>query len=357
MPAMCSALDAPVVTSLFDADLTYTELDNIDVQPSILNRFAWLRRNHRWAFPIMAPAFAIRQPDALTTLIGSTGWAHFSRPKGRSVIYWYAPARWLYQAEAYVGNGTKGAIVHALSPLLRHWDKRAVNRADAHLAVSTAVAKRLKSIYGIEAKVLHPPLTFTGIPTRDSTTVTDPEPGYLLAVSRFLPYKNLDVLIEAMRLLPQHTLVIVGSGPEAERLRTMAGDNVRFTGYVDDDELAQLYQDCLCHVSAAHEDFGLTPLEAALFGRPTLAWRGGGFLDTIVDGTTGILVDSPTPIDVAAGVSRLEQQEWDPATLKEHAETFRTPVFAEKLRSLLEGPGERISVSGTAFASSTQRTP
>lgn len=332
---MTRALDAPVLTSLYDPDLTYAEVAELDVRPSFINRIGWLRRNHRWAFPVMAPLFALRRPDAETTLIGSIGWAHFSRPTGRSVIYWYAPARWLYQADVYVGQGVKGTMVRALSPALRFWDQRAANRADAHLAVSTAVAERLKSIYGIEATVLHPPLTFSGVPTPDPVLGDDLKAGYLLAVSRFLSYKNLDVLIEAMPLLPEHTLVIVGSGPEEKRLRDLAGDNVHFTGYVSDDELAQLYRDCLCHVSAAHEDFGLTPLEAALFGRPTVAWRGGGFLDTIIDGTTGILVDKPTPTDFAAGVTRLEQQDWDGSKLKEHAATFRTPAFAERLRSIL----------------------
>ena len=334
VPAMSRALNAPVLTSMYDPDLTYAELSELDVRPSLLNRFGWLRRNHRWAFPLMAPLFALRRPDAATTLIGSIGWAHFSRPKGRSVIYWYAPARWLYQADVYVGNGIKGTMVRALSPLLRYWDQHAAHRADAHLAVSTAVAERLEAIYGIEATVVHPPLTFAGVPTQDPVSL-DVKPGYLLAVSRFLSYKNLDVLIDTMRLLPDHTLLIVGSGPEEKRLRDLATDNVRFTGYVSDDDLAQLYRDCLCHVSAAHEDFGLTPLEAALFGRPTVAWRGGGFLDTIIDGSTGILVDRPTSTDFAAGIARLEQQDWDGSKLKEHAATFRPPAFTERLRSML----------------------
>lgn len=334
--AMSPAIGAPVMTSLFDAELTYPELSELDIRASFLNVFGWLRKNHRWSFPFMALSFALRKSNAETTLIGSIGWGHFIRSRGRSIIYWYAPARWLYQSDVYLGGGAKGMLVRSLSPLLRRWDQHAVKRADGHLAVSTAVAARLKTIYGIDATVLHPPLTFAGEPTQDSSTLVGPKPGYLLAVSRFISYKNLHVIVETMKLLPHLTLVIVGTGPEEQHLRSLAGDNVQFTGCVDDDELAQLYQDCLCLVSVAHEDFGLTPLEAALFGRPAVAWRKGGYLDTIVDGKTGILIDSPSTVDLAAGISKLEEKEWDRDKIRDHAIAFRTPAFTERLTAILE---------------------
>ena len=176
------------------------------------------------------------------------------------------------------------------------WDKNAAASADAYLANSTVVAERIRSIYGIDAEVVPPPPAITA--DGPSEPISGLEPGYLLCVSRLLPYKNVDVVVEAASALPDERLVIAGTGPMEHALRLRATSNVTFTGIVTDPQLRWLYANCRALIAASYEDFGLTPLEAASFGKPTAALRWGGFLDTIEEGRTGVYFDQPTTLAV-----------------------------------------------------------
>ncbi len=328
--------DAPIHTSFFDGERTHADVRRRHIVPSPLNRLGALRRNHRWAFPVLAPLFDRVRPGADLTILSTIGWAHFAKPTGTSVAYWYAPARWLHQRDVYVrprssGGGWRGAAVSAFEPWLRRRDRDAVARIDHHLAISTAVAERLQAIYGIEATIIHPPVELTRHAAIESIPVLGLPSDFVLAVSRFMSYKNLDRLIEAMALLPDRHLVIVGDGPEEEHLRAMAGSNVTFVGSISDAELVWCYERCDGHATVAYEDFGLTPLEAASFGKPTLALRAGGFLDTIEPGTTGVFVDSLDTIEIASGIEDLVTTAWDEAAICAHADEFSVDRFAHEL--------------------------
>lgn len=330
--SMARLLDAEIRTSFYDPAATHSDVSECRVRPSVVNRIAWFRSHHRWSFPILAPLFSAMRPAADTTVLSTIGWAHFARPRGRTVAYWYAPARWLYQTDVYVGRNLKGRLVRALVPSLRWLDRRAVRRIDHHLAVSTEIAKRVEALYGIEANVVHPPVSFRAEPE----PIDGIAPGFLLSVSRFLSYKNLDAVIQAMDLRPDLRLVIVGRGPDETRLRAMAGPNVRFVGQPTDDQLSWLYQRSVGLVTAAHEDFGLTPLEGAMFGTPTAALRAGGFLDTIVEGTTGIFFDHPEMAAIADAIDELLERSWDADTLRNQAARFSEAAFAHDFASALD---------------------
>ena len=334
VPVIAAALDAaPVHTALHEPSLTHAEVAEIEVRAGPLNRVRWLRFNHRWAFPLLASEFWSKRPAAEVTLFSTVGWAHLARARGRSVAYWYAPARWLYEIDLYVGTGLKGRAVRSLAPILEKVDRRAVSRIGKHLAISTSVAQRLRDVYGVEATVVHPPVTFQGQPE----PMVNIEPGYFLAVSRLLSYKNIDVVIAAMRHLPDRKLVVVGVGPEQDRLEAMAGDNVTFVGQVSDDQLAWLYQSCTGLVTVAYEDFGLTPLEAGLFGKPSVALEEGGFLDTIIDGSTGLFVRDLDPRDLAMTMEKLESSHWDGDLIRRHARRFSVEGFMRNIRAHCQG--------------------
>ena len=161
------------------------------------------------------------------------------------------------------------------------------------------------------------------------------EPGFWLTVARLLPYKNVDAIVAAFASMPTRGLVVAGDGPERERLASGAPRNVTFVGSVDDPRLRWLYEHCVGMVAASHEDFGLTPLEAAAFGKATVALRFGGYLDTIVDGQTGVLVDGPDSAGLADGVRRLEADYPDANLLAAHAARFHGDAFAEKMRAVV----------------------
>jgi glycosyltransferase involved in cell wall biosynthesis len=325
---------APLHTSLYEPGATFPDFAAVEVRTLPLNRLAPLRRSHRLALPLLAPAFSRLRIDADVVICSSSGWAHGAQVEGRKIVYCHTPARWLYQPERYLRGRAVGLrrVAAALRPRLVRWDKAAATSADLYLANSSAVAARIADIYGIEAEVLPPPPALT--PVGAATPFEGLEPGFALCVSRLLPYKNVDAVVRAFAALPQERLVVAGTGPDAAALHALATPNVTFHGRVEDEELRWLYRHCLALVAASHEDFGLTPLEAATFGKPSAVLRWGGFLDTVEEGGTGIFFETPTPSAVAEAVRELRAQRWDEQAIRAHAGCFSEARFIERIRAV-----------------------
>jgi glycosyltransferase involved in cell wall biosynthesis len=331
---------APLYTSLYDAKGTYPEFADVDVRPSPLNRLPVLRSHHRAALAFLAPTFTAMRVDAEVSLCSSSGWAHGVSATGRKVVYCHAPARWLYQTDRYLGTrggGSVGQLVRqsalgAIRRRLESWDRAAAASADRYLVNSSSSGEAVRRIYGIDAEVLAPP------PAVDSTGARRPiegiEPGYWLCVSRLLPYKNLDLVIEAVRASGGR-LLIVGDGPERGRLESLGRGEVVFLRGLGDDQLRWCYANCRALVTASYEDFGLTPLEVAAFGKPTAAPRLGGFIDTVVDGRTGVFFDRPEAGLIAAAMERVAATAWDADVLAAHAASFGEARFAARLREVV----------------------
>jgi glycosyltransferase involved in cell wall biosynthesis len=254
------------------------------------------------------------------------------------IVYCHNPARWLYQTDEYLGGAAwrspLGPPLLALRPLLRRWDRTRASQADVYLANSRVVQRRIETTYGREAELLPPPHGM------DATAAREPvpelagwEPGYALVVSRLLPYKNVDAVIEAVRSTGRR-LVVVGRGPEEGRLRATLPDHVALLGGLSDAQLRAVYADAGVLVAASHEDFGLTPLEAAAFGVPAVALRGGGFLETVVEGETGLFFDRPEPGLIASALAAHDRQAWEPDRLRRRAEQFGEARFIERIRSI-----------------------
>ena len=333
---------APLYTSLYDPAGTFPELADVDVRPSRLDRVPGLRRHHRAAFPLLARTFSSMTVDADVSLCSSSGWAHGVATTGRKVVYCYTPARWLYQTDRYLGKRASDAVSERVlkqaalglfRKRLESWDRVAATSADRYLVVSRASAEAVRDLYGIEAEVLAPPTAIDAVgPLRP---VPDLDPGYWLCVSRLLPYKNLDLVIEAVRASPGARLVIVGDGPERARLEMLAGPGVRFLRGLGDDQLRWCYANCKALLTASYEDFGLTPLEAAAFGKPTAAPHLGGFLDTIVQGRTGVFFERPEAALIAEAMGYVHDIAWDGEVIAAHAAGFNEARFAARLREVV----------------------
>jgi glycosyltransferase involved in cell wall biosynthesis len=326
---------APLYTSLYEAETTFPQFSELDVRTMPLDRIGLLRRRHRLALPTLAPAFSRLNVPADVAVCSSSGWAHGAHVEGRKVVYCHAPARWLYQGDRYLRRaGLAGRLaLQGLRRPLERWDRRAAASADRYLANSTATARQIERVYGIEAEVVHPPVS---LDTRGGTSeVEGVEPGYVLSVARLLPYKNVDRVAAAFRLLPDERLVVVGTGPELENVRAAAGSNVVLLGAVQDAELRWLYEHASALVSASYEDFGLTPLEVAAFGKPTAALRFGGFLDTVLEGETGVFFDTPSPRAIAEAISDVLRRTWDDALIRSHAASFSEERFGERMRAIV----------------------
>lgn len=326
---------ATIHTTLYDPEGTFPEFRDADVRVSALNRIGPLRRHHRAALPFLPFAASRLRIDADLVIASSSGWAHAFPTTGRKLVYCHAPARWLYQSERYLGGDPRrspvGLALLALRAPLRRWDRRAARTGDVYLANSNVVRERIREAYGIDATVLPPPFAVDTSGEREPVPeVADWTGGFHLVVSRLLPYKNVDRVIDAFADLPGR-LLVVGAGPLLDRMRATAPDNVRVATRLTDAQMRWAYDHAVALIAASHEDFGLTPLEAGAFGKPTIALRAGGYLDTIREGVNGAFFDEPTAAAIRQAI-RDHDREWDPAAIGRHVDAFSPWRFAERLQ-------------------------
>jgi len=310
-----------------------------------LNHVPLFRRDHRAALPFLPFAARSLRIDADVVVASSTGWAHGFPTTGRTLVYCHSPARFLYLADEYLGaparSSARGLALLALRPALVRWDQRAAHRAAAYLCNSTVVRDRIRRVYGLEAEVLAPPAGVdpTG-PQAPVPGLADWSDGYYLVVSRLLPYKNVRQVVEAFRGLEQR-LVIVGRGPLRDELAASLPPNARLLGGLGDAQLRWVYAHAKALLAPSFEDFGLTPLEAGAYGKPTLALHGGGYLDTVVRGRNGSFFETPDAPAIAAAVRASEEARWDPDDITDCVAQFGEERFVRRLRAVVEGLAPR----------------
>lgn len=330
--------EATIYTTLYHPDDTYAEFRSAKIVTSPLNRIPLFRRDHRLALALLPHASSMLKIPADIVIVSSTGWAHGFHMPGKVFVYCHSPARWLYLTEQYLGRpawqSPVGWGLTLLKPFLRWWDGRAAKRADKYVANSTVVRQRLKDVYGIEAEVFHPPhsvdISGERTPVRGIEDFVQ-QGGHFLIVSRLLPYKNVGEAIEAFRYLDERLLVI-GAGPLAADLRESCPANVKIIEHLTDAQMRWAYSLCRAVIAPSHEDFGITPLEAGAWGKPTIALRGGGYLDTIVEGITGRFIERPSAQFIRDAVESFDPARWDPEAIRAHANTFSEERFRERLR-------------------------
>lgn len=332
--------DARVYTALYEPDQTYEGFRHHSIHTLPINRIGLFRRHHRLAMPFMAPSFSRLKITADTVICSSSGWSHGTRVTGRKIVYCYSPAKWLYEPSRYFRGrlifGALGRIgTAAMRPFLTRWDRRAASTADRYLTLSTWIRESIARIYGIQARIISPPHSID--PEGPQRAVQGIDPGYFLCVARLVPYKNVSAVVEAFRALPDERLVVVGDGPERRQIQALAGENVRVVSSVGDEELRWLYANCKLLIAVAYEDFGLTPVEAAAFGRPSLVLRWGGYLDTVVADATGRFIERPTPDAILAGIEEAASATFDPDVVRAHASRYSENEFISELVQIVEG--------------------
>lgn len=259
------------------------------------------------------------------------------------MVYCHTPARWIYLLEEYLGKDwwrePHGVLATILRPWLRAWDFRAMARREVYLGNSTVVTERIRRIYGRDdVGLVHPPHdvdTLGAIQPVPGIEDWADDQGYFLVVSRLLPYKNVDAVVKAAEMAGQR-LLVVGRGPHEAHLKAMAGPNVRFARDLSEPQLRWAYAHAISLVAVSYEDFGITPLEASAWGKPTIAIQAGGYLDTIVDGVNGFFAQSPEATDVAEAMTQVLRHTWDPSTLKSHAEKFSEKRFAAEISTWVD---------------------
>lgn len=322
-------------TAAWNRTATYPQFLEHEVHTTPLDRVPAVRRDHRLGLPFYAPVFSAMRIDADVVVCSSSGWSHAVRTKGKKLVYCHNPARWLYQPEQYLREAPKvvrGGMA-LLAPALRRWDARAASSVDRYVANSTVVAERIQTTYGVIAEVVPPPAAV--LPEGEQEPVPSLAGGFLLVVARLQPYKNVDVVVRAVRQLPGERLVVVGKGPDLARLQGLAGPETVFLQDVPDAQMRWLYASSRLLVAASHEDFGLTPLEAGAFGKPVVALRWGGFLDTVQEGVTGEFFDEPSVGPLLAALRRALGKDYDLTRIAAHQERFSRARFMRRMRELV----------------------
>ncbi len=243
-------------------------------------------------------------PSGAVVICSSSGWSHGIKTSAPKIVYCHNPARWLHQSDEYLSqHGTVVRTALRLSkPLLLAWDRRNAHTADKYLANSSGVAERILRAYGIEAEVLAPPVAW--MVDADRLALPGVDPGFYLTVARGRAYKNVLIVCEAIEEMEDARLVVVGELPIRSGGRAWS-PRIRNFSNILDAELRWLYANCLATVTAAYEDFGLTPLEGNAFGKPAAVLRAGGFLDTLREGVTGSFIHSVSLEAVAQALREL----------------------------------------------------
>jgi glycosyltransferase involved in cell wall biosynthesis len=332
---------APVYTSLHDPSVTGDLVDASRVHASALRYLPGSSRYFRFLAPLYPSVFEGFDLSAYDLIVSTTtAWAKGVRfrPDAIHVCYIHTVSRFAFAYDEYVGGfsalGPKGGfrarVARPVVESLIRWDVAAARRPTAFIANSRNVADRVRRYYGREAFVAHCPVDI------DRFAVGDGAGDYMLVVSRLLPYKRVDIAIEACRLANMR-LLVVGSGPAETALKALAVDTrTEFLGAVPDAELARIVGAARAVILPGEEDYGLVPLEANASGRPAIAYGRGGALETIVPGATGEHFDEPLPSSLATVLARFDPTRYDPAVLRAHAESFGPERFKATFGTLVD---------------------
>jgi glycosyltransferase involved in cell wall biosynthesis len=331
--------DAVIYTTLYEPDATYPEFKSVDIRVSWLNRIGFFRRNHRLALLLLPFATRSLKPKADVIVISTSAFAQAVTADSPKLVYCHTPPRFVYLADEYVGDGLTAkalaVILKIARPFLRALDQRAAKTASNYIANSNIVRERIKSVYEISADVVFPPHSIDiSLPAEEISEVTSKFSGedFYLVVSRLLPYKNVDKVIQAFRENQHRRLVIIGSGPLSESIRSTLPENCILLSGLTDGQMRWAYSQSKALIAASFEDFGLTVIEAAAWGKPAIALRAGGYLDTVHESVSGVFFDDSNAAEIANALTVFESRVWSPDAIKSHAEAFSESAFISEIQ-------------------------
>jgi glycosyltransferase involved in cell wall biosynthesis len=326
---------APVFTSIYAPEKMPEEFRHWNIRPGWMDRLPGIHDHHQPylpLYPVMFGALDLGQYDVVLT--NKSGFCHGVRAgKALHICYCLAPTRYVWQFDQYIQRERiPEAAAAAIKPLmlaLRRWDFDAAQRVDAFVAISSEIRERIGRYYGRDSVIIYPPVETTRF-----APVKRPQ-DYFLIVSRLIPYKRVDLAVEACRRLGL-PLVVGGEGRDRERLESIAGPTVTFMGRISDNALPDLMAHCRAFIFPGLEDFGITAVEAQAAGRPVIAFRGGGALDTIIEGKTGLYFDTLNADSLMDALRRFDTERFDPDKCRANAARFDASVFERELAGFVQ---------------------
>jgi len=334
--------DAPIYTSIYDPRRVDPVFQEMDIRTSFMQKFPLVTRHHQPYlpfYPFAMESLDLRDYDLVLSSSSAFGKGVITRPETMHICYCHTPMRWCWNYREYVEREQLGAMARGVLPFLitglRVWDQVSAMRVDHFIANSPVVAARIQKYYRRDAVVIPPPVEVS----RFSFDPAIEREDYFLIISRLIPYKRIDLAIEACNRL-RLPLVIIGAGRDMERLKRMAGPTIRFLGWLSDEEVLHYYARCRAFLFPGEEDFGITLLEAQACGRPIIAYGSGGSLASVVAGITGEFFYEQTVDSLATVLASFEERRYEPQTIRNHALEFDTSRFH---RRILQFIGAKMS--------------
>ena len=338
--------EADLYTLVYAPDSISDKIRRMHVHSSWMNRLPSAQEHFRYLLPLFP--YAIEQFDlgAYDLILSSSHCVAKGVFPHRAfhVAYTYAPMRYVWDLhDAYLAGGSGSILNRAGLALFRsylqRWDVRSSARVDAFVAISSNIAAKIERLYTRTAKVIYPPVDV------DRFAISSNVQPFYLIVSALVPYKRIDLAIEAFNAL-QLPLKVVGSGPLRRSLEQRAKSNIEFLGWLEDARIAELYASCQALIFPGEEDFGIVPLEAQASGRPVIAFKRGGLLETVIGmeespsqlNPTGIFFDEQNAASLIAAVRLFERnrKRFDPGLIRSHALKFSRERFKREIAEYID---------------------
>lgn len=329
-------------------------IQNKPVTTSFLQKFPFARTKYRHyllMMPLAVEQFDMSRYDLVISSSHAVAKGILTGPDQLHISYVHSPMRYAwdlqhqYLRDSGLDKGVKGWVAKWLLHKMRLWDVRTANGVDCFIANSQFIRRRIWKTYRRDAAVIYPPVEISKF------ILCEDKEDFFLAASRLVPYKKMDLIAEAFTAMPERRLVIIGDGPEMQKVRAKAGPNVTVLGYQPDEVLRDYMQRAKAFVFAAEEDFGIVPLEAQACGTPVIAYAKGGALETIRglddEQPTGVFFKEQSVLAIKAAVSSFEQEAARilPATCRENALRFAPERFRAEFKACVETEMDRFQQS------------
>jgi len=332
---------APIYTLLYDPDSLAPDFQKLlqrrKIITSSLQKFPFSKKRHRLYplfMPYMVEQFDFSEFDVVISDTTGFGKGLILKPQTLHICYCHTPLRYAWDdSQRYIKEYRHFFLLRPFVRLgvhyLRIWDRQAAQRVDLFLTNSKFVRKRIQKYYRRDAKVIYPPVeTEKLIPSKK---IKD----YYLLVNRLLPYKKTEIAIEAFNEL-ELPLIIIGKGPELRSLKKNAKRNIKFLGNIYGDNLKKIYSGCKAFIFPQEEDFGIAPVEVMASGRPVIAYKGGGALETVKDGTNGIFFKDQTSESLIGAIRKFEKMTFSWQDIIRSVKKFDESVFKKEVKKFVK---------------------
>jgi glycosyltransferase involved in cell wall biosynthesis len=335
--AIQEAYPAPIHTLVHDPkSFVGTPLEGKSIHTSFLQRLPFAKRayrNYLPLFPLAIEQFDLSAYELVISTSHAVAKGVLTHAEQLHVCYCLTPMRYVWDlTHRYLEGigGLKGAIARASLHYVRNWDIASLGRVDHFIAISHYIAQRIKKVYGRESTVIYPPVETDEIP------YSSEKEDYYLTVSRLVPYKRVDLMVEAFAQLPNKRLVVVGDGPEMKKIKTLATKNVDILGWRTTQEVHELMRKAKGFLFAAEEDFGIAVVEAQAAGTPVIAFGKGAVTETVISGRSGVFYPKQRVDSLMAAIEEFERTSFDPQQIRAHAQRFNRQRFLREFKGFVD---------------------